>query len=196
MACRGVRSSQPCTCGKDRNTANGVRNFRHRPPKFRAAARPRQGGPRKTQASLPPRLFQTGAALPLEVTSINVFRAALVSVVLTLAIGQNAACCASSGVTTSRRRSARIRTQRPRACAPTATAPRVQSAPPRFVREDGQRTAPAPDAQTAGGVLRFRFLAPPPDPLRGDESGRRLLLEERPLVIALRIESARRRRSM
>ena len=56
-----------------------------------------------------------------------------------------------------------------------------------FVREDGRRTAPAPDSRSALAVLRFRFLSPPADPLRGYESGRRLLLEERPLVIALRI---------
>ena len=56
-----------------------------------------------------------------------------------------------------------------------------------FVREDGRRTAPAPDGQNALVVARFRFVPPPTDPRPGYESGRRLLLEERPLILALRI---------
>jgi len=56
-----------------------------------------------------------------------------------------------------------------------------------FVREDARRTAAAPDAQNALGVQRFQ-LAPSPTDLRpGFESGQRRPLEERPLVITLRL---------
>jgi hypothetical protein len=126
--------------------------------------------------------------LPLEVTSIDVFRAALVSAVLTLAIGQNAGllCQAWCHDTTS--------TGCPHRDATTSSSVRagencttVAVGAVTFVREDGRRTAPAPDAQGALAVLRLRFLVPPTDPLRAYASERRQLREERPLVIALRI---------
>ena len=116
------------------------------------------------------------------------FRAALFSIVLTLAVGQNAgllckvwcpdatpAGCPHQAATTS-----------PSLHADDACNEVVGGAVA-FVREDGRRSAPALDAQNALVVLRFRFVAPPTDPRPGYESGRRLLLEERPLVIALRI---------
>ena len=116
-----------------------------------------------------------------------VFRAALFSIVLTLAVGQNAdllckvwchdaasAGCPHKGSTTSPSVSARDD------C-------RSDVGGVAFVREDAQRTAAAPDAQNAVVVPRFR-LAPSPTDLRPSfESGRWLPLEERPLVIALRI---------
>jgi hypothetical protein len=55
-----------------------------------------------------------------------------------------------------------------------------------FVLEDG-RTAHGPDAEHGLVVLRFRFVAPPTDPRPGHDSGLRLRLEERSLVVALRI---------
>ena len=117
----------------------------------------------------------------------HVFRASVFSIVLTLAIGQNAGllctvwcpdatstACPHQGSTTS----------------PSVRADdtcNVVVGAVAFVREDGRRTAPGPDLQNALVVLRFRFVAPPIDPRPGYESGRRLLLEERPLGIALRI---------
>jgi len=56
-----------------------------------------------------------------------------------------------------------------------------------LVREDSRLTAPASDARNALVAVRFRLVAPSTDPRPGFESGRRLLLEERPLVTALRI---------
>ena len=115
------------------------------------------------------------------------FRAALASVVLTLAIGQDAGLlckvwCHDAAST---------------ACPhqETTTSPSVRDdtctnvvvGAVAFVREGNRRTAPAPDAQNALVVRRFRLVAPPTDAHPGYESGRRLLLEERPLVIALRI---------
>jgi hypothetical protein len=56
-----------------------------------------------------------------------------------------------------------------------------------FVREDARRTTAAADAHNTLIVPRFRLAPSPTDPGSGYESGRQLLLEERPLVIALRI---------
>ena len=116
-----------------------------------------------------------------------VFRAVLFSIVLTLAVGQNAgllckvwchdatsAACAHQDSTTS----------------PSVSGDDCRSAvlgAVAFVPEEGRRTAPPPDAQNALVILRFR-LAPSPTDLRsGFEAGQRQLLEERPLILALRI---------
>ena len=116
------------------------------------------------------------------------FRAALFSVVLTLAIGQDAGllCKVWCHDATS--------TGCPHHTSTTSTSVRADDTctdvvvgTVAFVREDSRRTAPAPDAQNVLVVLRFRLVAPPTDPRPGYESGRRLLREERPLVIALRI---------
>jgi hypothetical protein len=138
--------------------------------------------------------FLAGAGLALRSGEYHVFRAALFSIVLTLAVGQNAsllckvvchdlasAVCPHQDSTTS----------------PDSTAFHSVSADDNcgsafvgavaFVREDARRTAAAPDAQNALVVPHFQ-LAPPPTDLRsGFESGRRLPLEERPLVTTLRI---------
>ena len=138
--------------------------------------------------------FLAGAALALGEGEHHVFRTALFSIVLTLAVGQNArlfceawchdgtsAVCPHQDSTTS----------------PDSTASQSVSADDNcgsafvgalaFVREDARRTAAAPDAQNALVVPRFQ-LAPSPTDLRSSfESGRRLPLEERPLVTTLRI---------
>ena len=115
------------------------------------------------------------------------FRAALFSIVLTLAVGQNAgllckvwchdapsAGCPHQGSTTS-----------PSVSADDNCGSAVGTVA--FVREDARRSAAAPDAQNALVVPRFR-LAPLPTDLRsGFEAGRRQLVEERPLILALRI---------
>jgi len=116
------------------------------------------------------------------------FRAALLSIVLTLAVGQNVSllCTVWCPEATS--------TECPHQDSTTSPSVRADDSCTTvavgaftFVREDDRRTAPAPDSQSALAVLRVRFLAPLTDPRHGYESGRRLLLEERPLVIALRI---------
>ena len=115
------------------------------------------------------------------------FRAALFSIVLTLAVGQNADLLCTVG------------------CPDTTSAgcPHLDSTSPSvsahnncrtdvgaavgFVREDARRTPATPEAQNALAVPRFLLALSPIDLGFGFESGRRLLLEERPLVIALRI---------
>ena len=115
------------------------------------------------------------------------FRAALFSIVLTLTVGQNAGLlckvwchdatsvgCAHQDSTTS-----------PSVSADDGCRSTVLGAVA-FVREDARRTAAAP-AQNALVVQRFQ-LAPPPTDLRpGFEPGQQRPLEERPLVITLRI---------
>ena len=126
--------------------------------------------------------------LPLEVASIDVLRAVLFSVVLTLAAGQNTSllCQVWCADATSAACPHQESTTSPNLLADDSC-DNVGVGAVAFVREDGRRTAPAPDAHNALVVLWFRFVAPPIDPRPGDESGRRLFPEERPLVIALRI---------
>ena len=115
------------------------------------------------------------------------FRAALFSIVLTLAVGQTASllCNAWCHDTTSAGCSHQDSTS-PIVSAHDNCRIDVGRAVA-FVREDARRTAAAPEEQTALAVPRF-LLAPSHIDLGfGFESGRRLLLEERPLVIALRI---------
>jgi hypothetical protein len=117
-----------------------------------------------------------------------VFRAALFSIVLTLAVGQNASllCQVWCPDTTS-------------AGCPhqdSATSPSVNAddncrsavlGAVAFVREDARRAAAGPDAQNALVVPRFRMAPSPTDLRPGFESGQWRPLEERLLVITLRI---------
>ena len=115
------------------------------------------------------------------------FRAALFSIVLTLALGQNASLlcrvwCHDATSAECRHHDATTSTS----VTADDSCTSVVVGAVGFVREDARRTA-APDAQNALVVPRFR-LTPSPGHLRlGFDLGRRLLLEERPLVVALRI---------
>jgi hypothetical protein len=117
----------------------------------------------------------------------HVFRAALFSIVLTLAVGQNASLLCK--VWCPEPTSAECPHQ-------DSTSPSVSAhdncrsdvdGAVAFVREDARRTAAAPNAQNALAVPRFLLALSHTDLGFGYESGRRLLFEERPLVIALRI---------
>lgn len=133
-------------------------------------------------------LIQAGAGLALNGGEHHVFRVALFSIVLTLAVGQNAGllCQVWCHDATSTGCPHQDSTTSPSVRATDNCTNAVVGAVA-FVREDGRRTAPAPGAKNALVVSRFQFVALPTGPLSGYESGRRLLLEERPLVIALRI---------
>jgi hypothetical protein len=117
-----------------------------------------------------------------------VFRAALFSIVLTLAVGQNAsllcevwchdatsAGCPHQDPTTS------LSVGADDSCTNVVVAAAA------FVGEDARRTDPGPDAKTALVVPRFRFAAPPTAPGSGYEAERLPPLDARPLLIALRI---------
>jgi hypothetical protein len=122
------------------------------------------------------------------------FRAALLSIVLTLAIGQNAGllCKVWCHETTS----AGCPHQDSTTFLDSTTPPSVSAddncrnafaGPVAFVREDARRTAAAPDTQNALIVPRFRLAPSPTDVRPGFDSRQQQPLEERPLVITLRI---------
>jgi hypothetical protein len=147
--------------------------------------------PRKSEDFPTSTVAEAGAALALKSGEHHVFRAALFSIVLTLAVGQNAGLLCTVWCVPHDATSALCPHQDPMT-SPTVRGDDNCSDPVTlgtvaFVREDGRRTAPGPDLQNALVVLRFRFVAPSIDPRPGYESARRSLLEERPLTIALRI---------
>jgi hypothetical protein len=117
-----------------------------------------------------------------------VLRAALFSIVLTLTFGQNASllCKVWCPDTTSAGCPHQDSTTSPSLSTHDNCRSDVGGAVA-FVREDLRRTAAAPDAQNALAVPRFLLAPSHIDLSIGFESGRLLLLEERPLVIALRI---------
>ena len=127
--------------------------------------------------------------LPFVIASSDVFRAALLSIVLTLAGGQNAAAlfcgiwchsvegmagaCEQQGSTTSP--------------AVSANDCKVNGSVIVFVREDARRSTSAPTDVGAAFVPRFAFTPPAAGILSAYEPRNRQLLELRPLVLALRI---------
>ena len=116
------------------------------------------------------------------------FRSALFSIVLTLVVGQDASllCKVWCADTTSAECPHQDSTTSPSVSARDDCRSDVGGAVA-FVREDAQRTTAAPDAQNALAVPRFLLALSHIDMGSGFESGRRLLFEERPLAIALRI---------
>ena len=121
--------------------------------------------------------------------SSNVFRAALLSIVLTLAAGQDAAllcsvwCHSGGGMAGACEHQTQAATPGVGAHDDCA----VNGNPVMFVREDGRRSASAPDVAGAVAVARFAFTPPGAGNLSAYEPNGRLLLELRPLVLALRI---------
>ena len=120
---------------------------------------------------------------------LRVLRAAAVSIVLTLAMGQHAALLCQAWCD-------------PHAAAATAchhdgaTSPSLTGTDhctdctfglAAFVREDARRGPSAPDAQHAVAVAGLRFAPPPTDIRSCHDPGLQSLLASRPLVIALRI---------
>ena len=119
----------------------------------------------------------------------HVFRATLFTIVLTLAVGENASllCKVWCHDSTSAGCPHQDSTTSPSVSAYGGCSSSVVVGAVAFVREDARRTAAAPDAKHALVVHRFR-LAPSSTNLRfGFEAGRPLLFEGQPLVIALRI---------
>lgn len=132
--------------------------------------------------------FLAGAGLAVSGGGYHVFRAALFSIVLTLAVAQDASLLCQAWCHDG---SSEVCPHHDSATSPTVSAAdrcsSVVVASVAFVREDARRTAAAPDAPNALVVPRFRLLPSSTDLRPGFESGRRLPLEERPLLIALRI---------
>ncbi len=154
----------------------------------RRSSCPAASKPSKGQSFLRSTPVLAGAALALMGDEYPVFRAALFSIVLSLVLGQDAsllcqvwcpdsasAACPHQDSATSPSVSAHDNCRRD---AGGAVA---------FVREDPRRTTAAPDAQNALAVPRFLLAVSHTDLRPGFESGQRRPLEERPLVLTLRI---------
>jgi hypothetical protein len=119
-----------------------------------------------------------------------VFRAALFSIVLTMAVGQDAALVCKAWCYQPEASAVGCQHQ-DAATHPTVTADdncrNLAVDAIAFVRDDARRGAAAPDTQNALVVPRFRFAPSLTDSRSGYESGPQLRLEARPLVTALRL---------
>ena len=129
--------------------------------------------------------------LPLVLASIDVFRAALVSIVLTLTLGQNAALlCRVWCHPQQDANSAACEHQAP-TTSPSVTASescaQIAAGPTAFVGEDARRVASGSDAQHGSVVARFQFLPPSVWSARDLERAHATPLAARTLVLALRI---------
>ena len=122
--------------------------------------------------------------------SIDVFRAALVSIVLTLTLGQNAAllcvvwCHPQHGVNGACED--QVPTTSPSVTANESCAS-VATGPTAFVREEGRKLASASDGNQGIVVAPFQCVAPPSFSAHGMEQAQSIALEARPLVLALLI---------
>ena len=127
--------------------------------------------------------------LPLRLASIDVFRAAVLSIVLTLAVGPNASLlcavwCHPDASTGSCEHSDPTST-------PSVTAkdgcPDIAAGMSALVREDVRRGVSASDAQYAVVGTPSQFGPPPTSPEFGPEPGQHPPPETKPLILALRI---------
>lgn len=121
-------------------------------------------------------------------SELHVFRAAVVSIALTLAIGQNAVLLCQAWCDPHEAAATGCHHN-------TATSPSLTDndnctdtfAAIAFVREDLRRGTSFPDAQHAVLVPAFRFAPPSTDIRSGHDPGQQSPLESRPLVTPLRI---------
>lgn len=118
------------------------------------------------------------------------FRAAVLSIVLTLVAGPHASLlCAvwchpeAAAAEPCEHRDA---TETPNVTA-NDSCPDIVAVTTAFVREDVRRGVSASDGQTAVLAPPFQFVAPPTTPEFGGESRQHPPLEARPLVFALRV---------
>ena len=126
--------------------------------------------------------------LPLVLASIDVFRAALVSIVLTLTLGQNAALLCSVWCHPEQSANSACEHQVPMT-SPSVTGnescAQIAAGPTALVREDARRVVSGSDAGTV--VARFQFLPPSASSARDLERAQATPLAARTLVLALRI---------
>jgi hypothetical protein len=116
-----------------------------------------------------------------------VFRAALFSIVLTLSAGHNISLLCHVWCSEATSAECPHQDAPPSSVSSHDNCPGGIGGPAAFIREDARRAAAAPDAQNALAVPRF-LLAPSHSDLGfASVPGRRLLFDERPLVIALRL---------
>jgi hypothetical protein len=132
---------------------------------------------------------RAGAALALMCREHHVFRAAVVSIVLTLAAGQNAALLCS--VWCHPPEAAGASEHQHQAMSPSMTGndscTQMVAGAAAFVREDVRRGASAPKVQHGVVVPWFEFAPPPAHPTFGSRLCQETPLQVSPLILALRI---------
>lgn len=168
--------------------AGAVRDFRRRSAKSRRSSRLATANRRKST------YFQPSASLAhlllFKSASNYVFRAAVLSIALTLAAGQNAALLCKVWCHPSRAAGTSCEHQ-DQTTTPSATGDdncaNVADGAFAIVRENVGRGASAPDPEHALAIPGFRFAPPPTDIRSGHDPGQQSRLAARPLVIALRI---------
>jgi hypothetical protein len=134
-------------------------------------------------------LSSFGALLALVNARLHLFRAAALSIVLTLAVGQNAALCkvwcfpqeaAATGCQHNDAATSASMTH-------NDVCNHVRLGVIAFVSEDVRRDTSAPNVLHMVSVPRFRLAPLPADIRSGHEPGQQTLLEAQPLVTPLRI---------
>jgi len=131
-----------------------------------------------------------GPCLALWWVSKDVFRAAVLSIMLTLVAGPNASLLCALWCHPEAAPAGPCehpdQTSTPSITA-NGSCPDIPTSSTALVREDLRRGVSAPAAQQAVLVARFQFAPPPSPSASAGESGQRTALEVRPLVLALRI---------
>lgn len=118
------------------------------------------------------------------------FRAAVLSIVLTLAVGPNASLLCAVWCHPDAAPAGPCEHPDPTSTPSITTndgCPDIAASSTALVREDTRRGVSAPAAQQAVLVARFQFAPPPTHSASTGESAQRSPLEARPLVVALRI---------
>jgi hypothetical protein len=119
-----------------------------------------------------------------------VFRAAVVSIVLTLAVGQNAALLCSVWCHPPEAATG-VREHQHQATSPNMTGndscARLVAEAMAFVREDVRRGVSAPNVQHGVVVPWCEFAPTPAHPTFGSRLGQEAALQASPLILALRI---------
>jgi hypothetical protein len=128
--------------------------------------------------------------LPLVVASIDVFRAALVSIVVTLTLGQNAALLCSIWCHPQQSANSACEHQAPMT-SPTVTGNescvQIAAGPTPLVREEARRVAADSSAQRGAVVARFQFVPQSTSTARDLERAQAPPPAAPTLVLALRI---------
>lgn len=121
---------------------------------------------------------------------IDVFRAAVLSIVLTLAVGPNASLLCAVWCHPDAAAAASCEHRDPTSTSSVAAkdgCPDIAAGTAALVREDVRRGMSTSDGQHAVVVPPFHFTLPPTLPEFGRQPGQHPPLEARPLVLALRI---------
>jgi hypothetical protein len=145
---------------------------------------------RKTRRFCAHGLFRLAQLLRSPLASTYVFRAAVVSIVLTLAAGQSAALLCSVWCHPPEAGTDACEHQH-QATLPSATGndscTQLAAGVTAFVREDVQRGVSAPDAKHGVVVAGLQFAPPPAHSTSGRQLRQQTPLRASPLILALRI---------